>query len=56
MDEQDALDAAWNQAEQDERRRREEAAIARCRPLTDELRAMFTNGDKCDGHESVRWQ
>jgi uncharacterized membrane protein YccC len=37
----DATDAAWFQAEQEERRKRKEAAIARCRPLMEELRQMF---------------
>jgi CHASE3 domain sensor protein len=36
----DATAAAWNQAEQDERRQREEAALARCRKLMDELRQI----------------
>lgn len=44
-DEQDALDAAWNQQEQEERRQREEAAIARCRPLQNELRQMINESE-----------
>jgi hypothetical protein len=54
----DDLDAAWHQAEQEERRQREEAAIERCRPLMDELRRMYqpTNeGDERGTHgESIR--
>lgn len=41
--EQDDLDAMWHQAEQEERRQREDAALARCRPLMNELRQMIHN-------------
>jgi hypothetical protein len=37
----DATDAAWHQVEQEERRQREEAALARCRTLMEELRQMI---------------
>jgi hypothetical protein len=37
----DDLDAAWHQAEQEERRQREETLLMRCRQLMDELKQMI---------------
>jgi uncharacterized membrane protein YccC len=54
----DATDAAWHQAQQEERRQREEAAIARCRPLMEELRQTFepTKGTNHGDHREIIWR
>lgn len=49
-DVQDAIDAAWAQQEQDERHKREDAALARARTSTKELRDIINSLNRKPNH------
>jgi hypothetical protein len=52
VDEQEDFDAAcWAQQEFDERRRREDEAIARCRPLAEQFKRDCAEWEQ----ESIAW-
>jgi hypothetical protein len=50
-DAQDALDAAWDQLQQDERHEREDAALARARESTKELRTIINDIHRKPNHD-----